>query len=567
MTRSAGPPKAPAAAQKLFFRVRDDEEPAVMEALSGGLRDPKAKFMPDQQDLMFFAAARRRSLGGSEAIARRLCSLGVPGNSIDRLRQTPLFFAAREGNRDCATFLVEQRCEVNHRDVYGQSPLFYSVRESHVEMCRLLRDLGASFDIRDNNKNTAVFYAKGEAAAALARMHDEHLIREVPLSKVLDAGHPNPDGRKAAQGEKTVLTRKATLAQGAVHGREATPAPAAHKRRRVAAPPQAADAGSGPEPPPAASPEVDPSPVERPPERRKEVRPAPAEAASCRGSQHFAAMQAMVKWAAIGTDGAAAVYPRPRCRGAEAAGRRGPPPPAIPPPEKIFSQAGEYSVCSPGVGDAWRLRELEREFVLDHFDVFSDVPWHAQLDPLGWCRLVNVIESEDMARQAITSIIAGKTPRHCTLQCVHVPRALPGEKGPVGTPSVVGYVHVVNAGGHLDVSHLKVQRSHQRRGLGSLLMAGTIRWAERQGVEVRDLQLVVVVKNAPAISLYRSLGFEDLNSVQRRDPLGGGVVKWQKMWRPFGRSVDASAFARLCEARAAAASRAAARPREPPGEK
>lgn len=524
----------PVAAQKLFFRVRDEEVQGVLEALSGGLRDPRSKYQPDGQDLMFFAAARRHGLGGSEVIARRLSDIGVPCASVDRLGQTPLFFAAREGNRDCASFLVEKRCEVNHRDIYGQSPLFYSVRESRMETCRLLVELGASWTVKDNSKNTAIYYAKGDAATDLAQIFDERMTRDgappkaisaASLWQACEAGHPNPDGRKATQ-EKDVFARKAAQTK------------ARQKRQRIDL---LREAASGLEPW-EISPEAD-SPLLEPQKADAEEVPLLEEAANCLGSQRMAKVQAMVTWTRNGTDGAAAVF---------TSGLRGQPPATVPAQEKILAQAGEYFVCAPAVADAWRLRELEREFVLDHFDVFADEPWHSQLGPSDWCQIVNVIECEEVARQAISSIIAGRTPRHCTLQCVYVPRApTGGQEAP--PPSIVGYVHVVNAGGHLDVSHLKVQRDHQRKGLGSLLIAGTVRWAESLRIEVRDLRLVVVIRNAPAISLYRTLGFENLSSVQRQEPGGGGTVKWQKMWRPFNRKMDSGAFAHFCEARAVTA--------------
>lgn len=508
--------RLPATAGKLFFTVRDEEEPSVMEALAGGLRDPKCRYLPDQQDLMFFAAARRHGLGGAEVIARRLSALGVPGNSTDRLRQTPLFFAAREGNRECATFLVEQSCDVNHRDVFGQSALFYSVRESHLDMCRLLLQLGASFDLRDNNKNTARFYAKGDI--------------ELALTQLVEGGHPHPEGRKAPQGEKVVLAQS---------GKAAT----TRKRRRL----------EYPSPEATVLPRNGHSLAENLPSLSRRAARSKALLASGRDGVGLAVVEEATPDAPLRRAGGGPSAVEAMAAWAEGPGQQeaaGTSSPAEPVPDEAFARAGEYYVCNPAISDAARLRELEREFVADHFEVFREEPWHEELEPSDWCRLVNVIEDEERAQQAIANIILGQTPCHGTLQCVYAPSA-PASGSSAPPPSIVGYVHVVNAGGHLDVSHLKVGRLHQRRGLGSLLIAGTVRWAEQQGAEVRDLRLVVVTRNAPAVSLYRALGFENLTSVTKQVRLGSGLVEWQKMWRNF-HGMAPGAFARLCEARSSA---------------
>merc|ERR1711865_325129 len=101
---------------------------------------------------------------------------------------------------------------------------------------------------------------------------------------------------------------------------------------------------------------------------------------------------------------------------------------------------------------------------------------------------------------------------------------------------IVGYVHVVRSSvGYLDISHLKVARSHQRRGLGSLLVAGAVRSATRMAWDVRTLRVVTVARNPAALLLYRALGFVHTGSISERICRHAAITaEWQKMRRPFG---------------------------------
>lgn len=207
-----------------------------------------------------------------------------------------------------------------------------------------------------------------------------------------------------------------------------------------------------------------------------------------------------------------------------------------------FAAAGEYYVCSPAPGDEPRLRELEREFVQDHSDMFCQEPWHGRLDPIDWYRLVSVIDDDARAEKAIVGIVTGKIAGHVTLQCMHAP-------GGNTVPTIVGYVHVTHAGG-LDISHLKVDSRHRGRGLGALLVAGAGRCVEALGWQAETAQLVVLGRNAPAIALYRALGFCSIESL-RKPIVADGVssAEWRKMVRPLT-GLSLGGFVDLCEARA-----------------
>jgi len=195
----------------------------------------------------------------------------------------------------------------------------------------------------------------------------------------------------------------------------------------------------------------------------------------------------------------------------------------------VLARAGEFVVSEPRVADVVILRELELEFVADHASLFAHEEWHARHRHGDWCSLVNVIQDEFEARGAIKSIVLANAPDHTTLKCIHEP-----------TGQVVGYLHTTRSGSDLDVSHLKVHRAHQGRGLGGLLLAGALRYADRVGHEVECLRLVVVHRNARAISLYVALGFEEVRSMMKK-MRGGPMIAWRRMARQVEEPLDALA--------------------------
>merc|ERR1719277_776073 len=102
----------------------------------------------------------------------------------------------------------------------------------------------------------------------------------------------------------------------------------------------------------------------------------------------------------------------------------------------------------------------------------------------------------------------------------------------------------------MDISHLKVARSHQRRGLGSLLVAGAVRSALHTEWDIRNLRVVTIAQNPLALLLYRALGFIHIGSVfERVCPGADGTAEWQKMRRPL-RDCTPEEFAFAAEGRA-----------------
>jgi RimJ/RimL family protein N-acetyltransferase len=75
---------------------------------------------------------------------------------------------------------------------------------------------------------------------------------------------------------------------------------------------------------------------------------------------------------------------------------------------------------------------------------------------------------------------------------------------------------------HVAEVGLMVDAGQRRRGIGSALMDEAMKWARASGVT--KVELEVFPHNAPAIALYRKLGFEEEGRRRRRYLIGGHHV-------------------------------------------
>jgi RimJ/RimL family protein N-acetyltransferase len=82
---------------------------------------------------------------------------------------------------------------------------------------------------------------------------------------------------------------------------------------------------------------------------------------------------------------------------------------------------------------------------------------------------------------------------------------------------------------HVAEFGLMVAASARRRGIGSALMEEAMNWARDRGI-VR-LELTVFPHNAPAIALYRRLGFQEEGILRRRYLIDGRYVDAMLMGR------------------------------------
>lgn len=204
--------------------------------------------------------------------------------------------------------------------------------------------------------------------------------------------------------------------------------------------------------------------------------------------------------------------------------------------QQVADSYAGYVVGLPRQGDVDGLCQLEDEFIEDHAALLRGYSRAEIFSQIG-------LDQDPAVRQStiksICQYVRRKGPtRHVTLKCVYMPPPATGSGKSGGaaksrTQQVVGYIYfrVVDGekqednpqnklqqtancpkgSGHIVVSHLKVQRGHQRRGLAMLLLCGMLQWAEAENKNFQciALYLSVMAKNQAAVSLYSSLGFRE----------------------------------------------------------
>ena len=107
-----------------------------------------------------YAAAQMKDEDKSLQMIRVLVQHGISIRSCnDSLKQTPLYYAVREGHEKVIKMLVQGGLNVNHLDCYGQNPVYYCISAGNVPITRLLVSYGADPDVVDLNGQTPAYYA------------------------------------------------------------------------------------------------------------------------------------------------------------------------------------------------------------------------------------------------------------------------------------------------------------------------------------------------------------------------------------------------------------------------
>ncbi len=79
--------------------------------------------------------------------------------NVERLGGTPLHYAARKGDVEAATWLLEHKAAPSRMDAYWKTPLMLAAKYGHNKFCEILLSL-LSRKITQLEKDTALFYAK-----------------------------------------------------------------------------------------------------------------------------------------------------------------------------------------------------------------------------------------------------------------------------------------------------------------------------------------------------------------------------------------------------------------------
>lgn len=470
-------------------------EKAGVETLRTALKDAARWINKDGQTLLFFAVVR-------EAECKEVCELLIDVHKVDptktdRRGQTALHYLAKSKHVSCVDLLVSRGCKIDHVDGFlRQTPLFYAARYSTRAMVKRLVDLNADVAAKDVNNQSPLFWAEALDVC------EELLHRGCG-----DAFAPDKVGT-------TVVEH---------HAR--------HHRHDLA-----------------------------------DFLSACAEVRSQRGRMTWA-VQAVSQGRANASSGSRGAPAGGSASTVIDLSRSSPlPGGAIPRAAVEYGNYASYATSLARSKDVDELCRLEDEFVEDHRRMLKTDP------PLPEAELWSQIGlNQDAAtrRNTIRSIAqptqrSGKV-RHYTLKCLYMPPNPQRQSGGARskTYTVVGYVYFRicdgdrkedasgrRAGaspasaapatpaansekveglassspsglplpasqaprhtrGHIVVSHLKVSRKHQRRGVATLLLAGMLQLAEteRRNFVCCSLHLSVVARNESAAALYEQLGF------------------------------------------------------------
>jgi len=123
--------------------------------------------------LLFSACERKQApIGGRISLLRVLVlKHGLdPAHVEGRIGQTPLFFAAREGDRAACEFLIDQKATADFVDRLDQTPLFYAARKGHLETVQLLIERRAFIDRIDKKGTTPLFFAAMEGRVEIMEL-------------------------------------------------------------------------------------------------------------------------------------------------------------------------------------------------------------------------------------------------------------------------------------------------------------------------------------------------------------------------------------------------------------
>lgn len=176
----------------------------------------------------------------------------------------------------------------------------------------------------------------------------------------------------------------------------------------------------------------------------------------------------------------------------------------------VFRPDGSmYAVMIAQSNDREAILRLESEFVHDHMDLWPSLSREQVIQEVG-------VPLQQLPREAFGCLKGSQV-----LKCLHLPPRDGTDIYP--SPKVVGYLLMSitynqdRTGGHVNISHLKVDNKHQKRNCGSLMLLGALRQIGAQIDRHFDLKqkpwnfcltLAVTEDNATANALYEQMGFK-----------------------------------------------------------
>lgn len=215
---------------------------------------------------------------------------------------------------------------------------------------------------------------------------------------------------------------------------------------------------------------------------------------------------------------------------------------------KVCEDGNGYAVFLARPGDLTALSVLEDEYLQDMQNYFAEIssePTEEEkrncVDELGLSE-DPASRQEDVFQVLQQQHRAGNKVLAYTLVCICTPGSLfeeDAEEDLVPKAAVVGYIHCqhllpgeddgANAKEELVISHLKVSNSCQRQGVGTMLVTGALKQAEKSNrlSMTTEIKLSVLTKNKPALTFCNKLNF-------KKETCESTNATWRTLARPCG---------------------------------
>eukprot|EP01017_Pseudomicrothorax_dubius_P027379 TRINITY_DN3145_c0_g5_i1.p1 TRINITY_DN3145_c0_g5~~TRINITY_DN3145_c0_g5_i1.p1 ORF type:complete len:575 (+),score=82.61 TRINITY_DN3145_c0_g5_i1:309-2033(+) len=176
----------------IFYAAMVRDEDSCLEMVKLLIQygaDPRFKDNLKQTALYYLAR------DGKTKVLEYLLDRGCPIDDTDIYLQSPLYYAAREGKEETLRMLISRGANFNKIDTFSQTPLFYAARDGRMSTCRALIEYGANVNHIDSNKSTPLFWAK---------KFDRHDV----VKLLIDSGAINTKSGKLSQKDLQKLEKQ-----------------------------------------------------------------------------------------------------------------------------------------------------------------------------------------------------------------------------------------------------------------------------------------------------------------------------------------------------------------------
>lgn len=181
----------------------------------------------------------------------------------------------------------------------------------------------------------------------------------------------------------------------------------------------------------------------------------------------------------------------------------------------VQDDGGIYMVCEAKRKDVNLMCKLEDQFIEHHLKLLKPArPSNNEAEMYQEMGLDANPTKRRKVWHSITQIAPEEERETFVLKCVHLPGTRDGKE------TIAGYLHfyfcrqedMASKKPGIEVSHVKTDTQHQRRGVAILLLAGMLKQISRVAPkkDLSVLELSVLELNHPSLLLFQKLGFEEV---------------------------------------------------------